>query len=257
MDSIVGVFREVASRTFVATSRRMITNTTALVGNGTVLLIDPGWLPEELDVLACALDSDGLLVIGGFATHAHHDHLLWHPGLGSAPRYASHRTAEFAVSERAALVEHLGADFPSSLVELMGRVTGVDEIPDASVPDGFEVEAIVHDGHAPGHTALWLPRQRVLIAGDMLSDVELPLPFHPDDLGSYVEALDRLASYADMADVVIPGHGHVGHDARTRLDADRRYIDDMLGRGASDDTRVANPGMAEEYEHMQHLVRDY
>ena len=93
-------------------------------------------------------------------------------------------------SERPALVEFLGGGFPEQLVNLMGRVRAVDDcIPADSVPDGFEVELIFHDGHAPGHTALWLPRQRVLIAGDMLSDVELPLPFYPDDLPSYIDAI--------------------------------------------------------------------
>jgi len=43
----------------------------------------------------------------------------------------------------------------------------------------------------PGHTALSLPPLRVLIAGDMLSDVELPLPFYLDDLPAYIDALDQ------------------------------------------------------------------
>jgi glyoxylase-like metal-dependent hydrolase (beta-lactamase superfamily II) len=246
---------EVAPRTFVATSRLMLTNTTVLTGGGAALLVDPGWLPDELDALASALAAQNLTVVGGFATHAHHDHLLWHPDFGSAPRYASPRTAELAVGERATLVGFLGADFPAPLVELMGRVTGVDAIPDAAVPDGLEIELVIHDGHAPGHTALWLPRQKVLIAGDMLSDAELPLPFDPDDLDAYVDALDRLAPFADAAEVVIPGHGHVGRDARARLDADRRFIDDMLRAGTSADPRAATPEMAEDYEHMQRLVR--
>lgn len=93
-----------------------------------------------------------------------------------------------------------------------------------------------------------------MIAGDMLSDFELPLPFHPDDLPAYLDALDLLATVARQASVVIPGHGTVGGDARERLDADRCYIDDMLTRGASDDPRVHNPGMAEEHAHMLRLV---
>ena len=33
----------------------------------------------------------------------------------------------------------------------------------------------MHDGHAPGHGAVFLPESGVLIAGDMCSDVEIPL----------------------------------------------------------------------------------
>lgn len=213
-------------------------------------------MPDELESLAAGLVVRGLDVIGGFATHAHHDHLLWDPRFGKAPRWSSAATAQLASSEREALVGHLGQEFPPALVDLMGRVSGVDaRLPDESVPAGVDIELIVHDGHAPGHTALWLPRQKVLIAGDMLSDVELPLPFFPDDLPAYLNALDLLAPFAAEASVVIPGHGTVGGDALLRLDADRRYIDDVLTRGDSDDRRVHNPGMGEEHAHMKQLAR--
>jgi glyoxylase-like metal-dependent hydrolase (beta-lactamase superfamily II) len=230
----------------------MLTTSTILAGHGEALLVDPAWLPDELDTLASFVAGRGLTVVGGFATHAHHDHLLWHPGFGDAPRWASTRTAERARGERASLVAELDAGFPPALVALMGRVDAVaGSIPESA---GFEVELIVHDGHAPGHTALWLPRERVLIAGDMLSDVELPLPFDPDDVPAYLAALDVLSPYAARSAVVVPGHGHVGADALARLDADRKYLEEMLLRGRSDDPRRANHGMDDEYRHLQQVV---
>lgn len=246
---------EVADGVLVATSRVMSTTSTVLHGDGEALLIDPAWMPDELDALADALDARGLRVIGGFATHAHHDHLLWHPRFGTAPRWASQATATLARHERAALVAALGADFPPALVDLMGRVEGVDAaIPPASIPPGFELEPVVHDGHAPGHTALWLPAQRVLIAGDMLSDLELPLPFDPDDLPAYVAALDVLEPYVAQAEVVIPGHGTPGSDATRRLAADRRYLTDVIAGRTPGDPRLANPGMPAEYERLKAMV---
>lgn len=228
----------------------MLTTSTVLIGGEEAFLVDPAWMPDELAALAAFVG--GSRVVGGFATHAHHDHLLWHPGFGDAPRWASQRTAELARQERDALVEGLGAEFPHPLVELMGRVDAVaGRIPESA---GFDIELIVHDGHAPGHTALWLPRERLLLAGDMLSDVELPLPFDPDDVPAYLEALDVLAPYAARAAVVVPGHGRVGADALTRLDADRRYIDDVVHRASSDDPRRANAGMDAEYERLRRLV---
>ena len=248
---------EVAPGVLVATSRIMLTNSTILAGDDDALLVDPAWLPDELDAIGADLHDRRLAVVGGFATHAHQDHLLWHPAFGFAPRWASDTTAALAAAERTSLVERLGSSFPEPLVDLMGHVQAVGaSIPTESVPAGFDVELIIHNGHAPGHTALWLPRQRVLIAGDMLSDVELPLPFDPDDIPAYIAALDRLAPFADGADMVIPGHGHIGSDARVRLDADRRYIDDMMRHGTSADPRAANPDMAEEHERMQMLVRE-
>ncbi|SIR96317.1 MBL fold metallo-hydrolase [Microbacterium sp. RURRCA19A] len=237
---------EVAPGVLVATSRVMQTTSTVVVEAGRALLIDPAWMPDELDALVASLRERGLTVAEGFATHAHHDHLLWHPEFGSVPRWASARTAELARLERDALVAALGAGFPAELVELMGRV-------DAGSPT-FDVELVVHDGHAPGHTAVWLPELRVLVAGDMLSDVELPLPFWPDDVPAYERALDVLEPYARSARVVIPGHGNVGTDALARLEADRRYLADMRRVGESTDPRRANPGMAQEYERLRELL---
>ncbi|RUR03208.1 MBL fold metallo-hydrolase [Labedella endophytica] len=233
----------------------MSTNSTIVVGGADALLVDPAWMPDELEAIAAELDRRQLRVVGGFATHAHQDHLLWHPGLGDAPRWASERTASLSVSERDVLVEFLGPDFPDDLADRMGRVSAIgDVVPEQSVPDGSDVELITHDGHAPGHTALWLPRQCVLIAGDMLSDVELPLPFYPDDVAAYVEALDRLEPFVRQARVVDPGHGTVGHDAMTRLDRDRRYLDDMMRSGASDDPRATDPAMADAHAHMAEIA---
>lgn len=247
---------EVAPGVLVATSRVMSTTSTMLLGAGEALLVDPSWLPGELEGLAEELTGRGSRVVGGFATHAHHDHLLWHPGFGTAPRYASRMTAHLASEERSALVEGLGADFPADLVELMGRVEGVDSLPGAATPRGFAPELVIHDGHAPGHTAVWLADQRVLLAGDMLSDHELPLPFFPDDLPAYLAALDRLAGIAARAEIVVPGHGTPGVDALARLDADRRYLDDVLAWRVPDDPRMANPGMDEEYAHLVRMVRE-
>ncbi|WP_259336092.1 MBL fold metallo-hydrolase [Clavibacter californiensis] len=233
----------------------MSTTSTIVTGGSDALVIDPAWLPDELDALGRTLEARGLRVTGGFATHAHHDHLLWHPRLGSAPRWASPETARLAGTERAGLVEQLGAGFPTELVELMGRVQGVEgELPAESTPLGSTVRLIVHDGHAPGHTAVWLPEQRVLIAGDMLSDIEIPLPFWPDDLPAYVRALDLLAPIAAEARVVVPGHGSVGGDALARLDADRRIIDDAVAGRRTDDARIDAPGMREAFAQLRELA---
>src|SRR4051812_50020624 len=43
--------------------------------------------------LADDLSAAGQAVVAGFSTHPHWDHLLWHPRLGAAPRYATARCA--------------------------------------------------------------------------------------------------------------------------------------------------------------------
>ena len=244
---------EVADGVLVTTSTLEVTTSTVVVRGSEALLVDPAWTPGELDALADLLAERGLTVAAGVSTHAHHDHLLWHPRLGEVPRWASPVTAALAVSERADLIEQMGPGWPAELLELLGRVESVDS---NRLPGPWdEAELVVHDGHAPGHTAVWLPERGVLLAGDMLSDVELPLPFGPDDLPAYLAGLDVLTPYVARATVLVPGHGRPTTAPLARLDADRRYLDDMLTRGDSDDARIAHPGMAEHHAHLQRLAR--
>jgi glyoxylase-like metal-dependent hydrolase (beta-lactamase superfamily II) len=95
-------------------------------------------------------------------------------------------------------------------------------------------EIIEHQAHAVGHAAVLLADRGVLLAGDMLSDVLIPLldAHRPDQLGAYETALGRLGEAAKHVDVVVPGHGAVaeGPEVAARLAADHSYID-ALRRG--------------------------
>ena len=208
---------EVADGVHVATSELDLTTSTVLVHGRDALLVDPAWTPAELAGLADWLDDRGLRVVGGFATHAHHDHVLWHPRFGEVPRWASATTAGRATGHRDELVAALGP-WPEELRNLVGRLTPTDAIP---WPE--PVELVVHDAHTPGHTAVWLPGPRVLLAGDMLSDVEPPLP---EETGptEYLEGLAFLRPYVDRARLVVPGHGHPGTDVVARWRRDRDQI---------------------------------
>lgn len=210
----------VADGVFVATSARELTNTIILVRDGDALLVDPAWDPAELDGLADWLAAHRLTVRAGLATHAHYDHVLWHPRFGDVPRWASAVTATRAAETRRELVAGLGPDWPVELGALVGRLTATRETT-LAWPD--PVELVVHDAHTPGHTALWLPTRRVLIAGDMLSDVEPPLP-EETGMPEYLGGLEALRPYAEQASLVIPGHGHVGTDVLDRWWADHRAI---------------------------------
>lgn len=106
----------------VTTSRRDRTTSTLVVADGHALLVDPSWDPDELAGLAADVAAAGIEVALGFATHAHHDHLLWHPALGSAPRLASPAVARQCATDRDAIVAGLGPDWPAELADLVGRV---------------------------------------------------------------------------------------------------------------------------------------
>ncbi|MEL7975156.1 MBL fold metallo-hydrolase [Isoptericola sp. F-RaC21] len=276
----------------VRTARRLRTTSTLVLapengsgdGGRPALLVDPAWEPGELVAIAEETRSRGGRLAAGFATHAHHDHLLWHPRLGlDVPRWATARAASVARRRRRRLLEEArldaerygGADHAPEVLDLLGRVAPIPA-GERGVPDPGGVlpptEVVTHDGHAPGHGALWLPRSRVLVAGDVLSDVELPLPTdeitdeitdgstEPDErraargVEAYLAGLDRLAPYAAACAVVVPGHGTPTTRAVTRLDADRRYLDAVLAGRSVDDPRLALPGAAEDDRRLRAVL---
>ncbi len=251
--------RELLPGVHVATSALDTTTSTIVVRDGSALLVDPAWQPGEIVRIADHLDDRGLVVTAGVATHAHHDHLLWHPRFGDAPRWASARSAELAVEHRDDLVTRLGPTAPGWMTDLLGLVR---PLAGTSVPDPFgpgrdeAVEVVVHDGHAPGHTAVWFPDRGLLCVGDLLSDVELPLPFWPDDLPAYLAGLDALAAHVARADRLVPGHGHPTDDPLGRLDADRRYLDALLRGEDPDDPRRADPEMEQHHQRLRVLARE-
>lgn len=228
----------VSDHVAVRRSRRFRTNTVAVVDDNRVLLVDPAWDPDELDIIAASLAEH--VVVVGFATHAHHDHLLWHPALGTAPRWASPTTARIAAQSRETLRREWGhADRPD-LVDLIGGVTALGS---GLIPwDGPRVQLLTHNAHLDGHTALWVDDDRVLIAGDMLSDLELPLPEN-DSIDAYAVGLATLRPYATHAAVVVPGHGDPGTDGLERWRADSRYIDQLSVGLDPGDPRRENAGM--------------
>lgn len=239
----------VADGVFVHRSELLRNNTVAVEGRAGVLLVDPGITADELDSLADDLRELGQPVVAAFATHPDWDHALWHPGLGDAPRYG---TAGCAEALRDLLADEgwtarIAEVVPPEIVEeipldLFGRITGLP-VGSTHIPwDGPAVRIIEHPAHAAGHAALLVEDRRVLIAGDMVSDILIPFPDldAADPIGDYLLGLGRLESVAGEVDIVIPGHGSVGdaHELRTRLRLDREYVEAIRDGEPSDDPRI-------------------
>ena len=220
----------VADGVWVRQSEWVWTNSIAVRGEDGLILVDPGIDGDELNQLADDLDRLGIPVVAGFSTHPHWDHLLWHPRFGDVPRYATAAGVQFANETRAqqqeGAEEEGGSDIPLDLIALVTPLPAHG----GAVPG----EIIEHHAHEVGHAAILLADRRVLIVGDMLSDVLIPLfdPRGRDQVGAYEAALDRLGEAARHVDVAVPGHGAVaeGPEVAARLAADRAYID-ALRRG--------------------------
>ncbi|WP_027004868.1 MBL fold metallo-hydrolase [Conexibacter woesei] len=228
----MSTLNEVADGVWVRQSGWMWTNSIVVRGDDGLIVVDPGITGAELDALADDVAALGIPVVAGFSTHPHWDHLLWHPRLGDVPRYATAENAALAAvaQDRArAMAAESAEGVPLELVALVQPLPSDD---DANPLPGA---LIVHNAHAVGHAAILLADRGVLLAGDMLSDIMIPLfdPRQDDQLGAYETALAQLDEVIDTVDVAIPGHGAVAPtnaEATARLAADKDYIN-ALRRG--------------------------
>jgi len=250
---------EVAPGVLVATSELYLTTTTVVTGpDGGCLVIDPAITVADVSALAAELRARGLTPVAGFATHPHWDHVLWSAELGDVPRYASPRAAETALLHRDELVAESRASAPGHDPALIGRLTPLGE-GETDIPwPGSRAQVVIHDGHAPGHAAVFLPETGVLLAGDMLSDVEIPIPdlATADPLGDYHAGLDRLAAVLGVRHVV-PGHGHVGDAAefRRRLGADLNYLATVARGEDTGDPRLTQDWLRQTHEAQLQYAR--
>jgi glyoxylase-like metal-dependent hydrolase (beta-lactamase superfamily II) len=252
------MLKQVADGVLIHQSELLQNNAVVVQGRSGVLLIDPGITGDEMTCLANDLGDLGQPVVAGFSTHPDWDHVLWHGELGEASRYGTALCAAFMrdllsnTDWKARVAEGLPPEAAEDIpLDLFGLITGLPA-ETVQIPwDGPEVRIIEHPAHAPGHAALFIEERGVLIAGDMLSDVLIPML---DDLNStndpiedYLVGLQVLEGVADDVDVLIPGHGSVcGADQlHARIDQDRAYVHALRDGHAPDDPRIgpsAKPG---------------
>jgi len=244
----------VADGVWVRQSEWVWSNATVVRGEHGLLVVDPGISGDDLTELADDVERLGIPVVAGFSTHPHWDHLLWHARLGDVPRYATAAGAQSASELREPAQRMAEGSTTGVPLELVALLTPLPA-------DGDSIPGVVieHEAHAPGHAALLLADRRVLIAGDMLSDVLIPLLDHrrPGQSDAYSPALDRLGEAATQVDVVVPGHGAVarGAEIAERLGAERAYLDAIRRGETTADVRLEQDWMAGPHQSNLAQVR--
>jgi len=250
------MLKQVAERVLIHESECIQSNAVVVQGRAGVLLIDAGITGDEMVAIADDLRKLGQPVVAGFSTHPHWDHLLWHAKLGEAPRYGTARCAADikAFLSNPSWKDDVAEELPPEVagevpLDLLGLITGLPAGTTQIPWDGPKVRIIEHQAHAPGHAALLIEERRVLVVGDMLSDVLIPMldMNAADPIEDYLAALRLLEGVADDVDVLIPGHGSIGgaDQLRARIDQDRAYVLALREGHVPGDPRVgpsAKPG---------------
>ncbi len=215
----------------VRQSRCYAMNSFMAQADGHTLLVDPGVLPSELDELAAATQaqSPDLNHVSIAFTHPHWDHVLGLPWFPAAETFA-HSGFHDALEQEAATIDRRAREGLAAHDESLPHTFRAFE-PILKARGTTRVELgpftlVTYDtpGHDPNHLSLWLPEHGVLVAGDLLSAIEIPwLDGPPWVYRSTLKQLHWLYEQEDVR-VTVPGHGPLAHG---RLDGYRRLLRDM------------------------------
>jgi glyoxylase-like metal-dependent hydrolase (beta-lactamase superfamily II) len=219
----------------VATSRVYQTTCTLVRSGGEAFCIDSPILPDELEIVPALAQQSGFTVVGLLATHADWDHLLGRYAFPDAPLGCAETTAGRLVNEPGAAQREL-REFDESFYVQRPRPLSLPSAQRLPVPGKVEVgqnelELQPAEGHTEDGMAIWIPWARVLVCGDYLSPVEIPML--KGSPSAYLATLTRLEPLVEEADRVVPGHGEPIDGARAAaiLREDRAYVEALVEHG--------------------------
>jgi glyoxylase-like metal-dependent hydrolase (beta-lactamase superfamily II) len=216
----------------VATSRVYQTTCTAIRCGDEGFVVDSPIYPDELEVLPAVLEQAGFTASGLLATHGDWDHLMGRLAFRGAALGVAETTAARLTGEPGAAQRELRAFDEEHYVERsaplsLGQVQALP-VPGHVELGGQEIELHPTEGHTADGMALWAPWAGVLVCGDYLSPVEIPVLSESGSRDAYLATLERLRPLLEQSQWVVPGHGAPTEGARAKatLDEDVRYLTD-------------------------------
>jgi glyoxylase-like metal-dependent hydrolase (beta-lactamase superfamily II) len=220
----------------VVTSLLWQTTATAIRSGEESMLVDSPYFPEELDMLPTLLAEAGFQPSALLATHADFDHLLARLAFPSLSLGVGEETMHRLRAEPGKAQRQL-RDADAENYVSRARPLGLGHIQALPVPGRLglgEAELELHpaEGHTADGTVVFARWTGVLVCGDYLSQVEIPMVSPGGSIDSYRATLARLAPLVEDAETVVPGHGSPqDREAALRiLDEDMEYLE-VLAQG--------------------------
>jgi len=212
------------------------TTCTAVRAGDEGFVIDSPVYPDELEALPRILEQAGFPVSALLATHADWDHLLARLAFADAALGCGETTAARLQAEPGDAHRRLREFDEQHYVEPRPalRLGSIQRLPvpgHLALGPGHELELHPADGHTADGTAFWMPWTGVLVCGDYLSPVEIPVLSAGGSIAAYRATLARLRPLVKQAEAVVPGHGAPlrREQALRVLDEDQRYLDGLAG----------------------------
>jgi glyoxylase-like metal-dependent hydrolase (beta-lactamase superfamily II) len=245
----------------VATSRAYATTCTLVRAGGEAFCIDSPVFPDELEILPAMARQAGFDVVGLLATHADWDHLLGRLAFPEAPLGCAETSAARLVNEPGAAQREL-REFDDELYVERPRPLSLPSSQRLPVPGHVEIgERVLElhpaDGHTPDGMAIWIEWAGVLVCGDYLSPVEIPMLSPGGSIAAYLATLARLEPLVERAAHVVPGHGGPVDGARAAalLREDRAYLEALRERGADAPLPLARRTATQRRLHAENAAR--
>jgi cyclase len=190
-----------------------VSNSGLIVGPESAIAVDALMVPSMTRRLVAAYQRATRRRIAALInTHHHLDHTGGNRFFRRATIIASERCREALapgfppVPLLQRFMPRFAREFPLLKVELP-TVTFRDRL---VIHDGAREIQLWHPGrpaHTVGDATVYLPKERILFAGDIAFHYVTPLAFQ-GHIGNWVKAADRLLTFD--ADVIVPGHGPIG-----------------------------------------------
>ena len=245
---------------FVVTSRFWQTTCTLVRSGEEAFCVDSPVLPDELEILPAVAEQASFRVVGLLATHADWDHLLGRYAFPEAPLGVSESTALRLRNEPGEAQRKLRTFDEENYMERPGPLglPGPQALPVPGRCDLGEQELELHatEGHTADGMAVWVPWASVLVAGDYLSPVEIPMISGGGSLSAYLATLERLEPVVEQAAHVVPGHGGAieGTRAAAILREDVMYLAALRDRGEDAPLPLARRNGAQKAIHTANVA---
>jgi len=245
----------------VATSRVWQTTCTAVRAGTEAFMIDSPVYPDELEVLPTLLAQAGFPVAGLLATHGDWDHLLGRLAFPEASLGCAETTAARLAAEPGAAQRELRGFDQQHYVERERPLSlpGAQALPVPGHCALGERELDLHpaDGHTQDGMAIVVPWAGVLVCGDYLSPVEIPMISPGGSLDGYLATLERLRPLVERAAAVIAGHGGAldGPRALAVLREDVAYLEALRRDGDAAPLPLARRTAEQRRIHGENVAR--
>ncbi len=174
----------------------------AIVDGEGALVYDTHVSVAHAEAIRTALTARGVRHITVVLSHWHLDHIAGNAVFADCEIIACNKTAAHLLKNRAAIENGTYDGLPAIAPLVMPTRTLEDQL--TLTIGNLAVDLQRFDIHSDDGVVLWLPSEKILLAGDTLEDT-ITYVAEPKNLARHLTELDRLARLAPR--LILPNHG--------------------------------------------------